>query len=72
MVVGGRTIVLLDIFRQGGERMVQVAVNGNVHNVSVGEDFGPGGAYMLQSISGSCATFLYGDEPFTLCVSVQK
>ncbi len=72
MVVGGRTIVILDIFMQGGERMVQVAVNGNVHNVGVGDAFGPGNDYMLQSISGSCATFLYGDEPFTLCVSVQK
>jgi hypothetical protein len=71
-VVGGRTIVILDIFMQGGERMVQVAVNGNVHNVGVGDDFGPGNDYMLQSISGNCATFLYGDEPFTLCVSVQK
>jgi len=71
-VIGGRTIVILDIFMQGGERMVQVAVNGNVHNVGVGDDFGPGNDYMLQSISGNCATFLYGDEPFTLCVSVQK
>jgi hypothetical protein len=70
--VGGRTVVLLDIFMQGGEQMVQVEVNGNVHNVGIGDSFGPGNDYMLQSISRPCATFLFGDEPFTLCVSVQK
>lgn len=71
-VVGGRTVVLLDIFSQGGDRMVQVEVNGTVHNVSIGERFGPGRDYMLQSISGDCARFLFGDEPFTLCVSEEK
>jgi hypothetical protein len=71
-VVGGRTVVLLDIFSQGGDRMVQVEVNGTVHNVSVGERFGPGRDYMLQSVSGDCARFLFGDEPFTLCVSEEK
>jgi hypothetical protein len=70
--MGGRTVVLLDIFRQAGERMVQVEINGTVHNVSVGERFGPGRDYMLQSISGDCARFLFGDEPFTLCVSEEK
>jgi hypothetical protein len=71
-VVGGRTVVLLDIFTQGGERMAQVAINENVHNVSQGERFGPGNDYLLQSISGDCARFLFGDEPFTLCVSEEK
>jgi hypothetical protein len=71
-VVGGRTVVLLDIFTQGGERMAQVEINGNVHNVSQGERFGPGNDYLLQSISGDCARFLFGDEPFTLCVSEEK
>lgn len=71
-MVGGRTVVLLDIFSQSGQRMVQVAVNSNVHNVSVGERFGPGNDYQLQSITGDCARFVYGDEPFTLCVSEDK
>ena len=71
-VVGGRTVVLLDIFTQGGERMAQVEINGTVHNVSQGERFGPGNDYLLQSISGDCARFLFGDEPFTLCVSEEK
>ena len=70
--VDGKTVVLLDLFTQGGERMAQVEINGNVHNVSQGERFGPGNDFLLQSISGDCARFLFGDEPFTLCVSEEK
>ena len=52
--------------------MAQVAINGNVHNVSAGERFGAGNDFLLQSFSGDCVRFLHGDEPFTLCVSEEK
>ena len=65
-------MVLLDTFTANGVEQAQVEVDGTVYNPSVGEAFGPNHQYRLQSVSGNCATFLYGDEPFTLCVTPHK
>jgi hypothetical protein len=70
--IGGNTVVLLSTFTANGVEQVQVEVDGVVYNPSVGESFGPDDAYELQSVSGDCATFLFGDEAFTLCVSPNK
>ena len=70
--VGGKTVVLLAVFSRGGESLVQVQVDGRVFNdIGIGESF-DNGRYQLRSISGDCATFLFGDESFTLCVSRDK
>ena len=69
--VGGSTVVLLDIFERDGATHVQVEVDGTVYDVVVGEEFA-GGRFELRSVGGSCATFLFGDEQFTLCISAQK
>jgi hypothetical protein len=69
--VGGSTVVLLDIFQRDGATHVQVEVDGTVYDVVVGEQFA-GGRFELRSVGGNCATFLFGDERFTLCVSAQK
>lgn len=69
--VGGSTVVLLDIFQRDGQTRVQVEVDGDVFDVGIGDTFA-GGRFELRSISGNCATFLFGDERFTLCISVQK
>ncbi|MEP6758747.1 MAG: hypothetical protein ABJB55_06090 [Actinomycetota bacterium] len=70
--VGGHTVVLLDTFTANGVEQAQVEVDGTVYDPAVGETFGPNKQYRLQSVSGNCATFLYGDESFTLCVSPNK
>lgn len=71
-VVGGKTVVLLSVFSSGGQSMVQVEVDGQVfNNVAVGETF-DNGRYELRSVSGDCATFLFGDESFTLCANSTK
>jgi hypothetical protein len=71
-VVGGKTVVLLSVYNQGGEPMVQVEVDGRVFNdIGVGDTF-DNGRYELRSISGDCATFVYGDESFTLCALSDK
>ena len=70
--VGGHTVVLLDTFTTNGVEQAQVEVDGTVYRVSAGENFGPNNQYRLQSVSGNCATFLYGDESFTLCVPQNK
>ena len=64
--------MLLDTFTANGVEQAQVEVDGTVYDPSVGETFGPNKIYRLQSVSGNCATFLYGDESFTLCVSPSK
>jgi hypothetical protein len=69
--VGGSTVVLLDIFERDGVTHVQVEVDGTVHDVVVGEQFA-GGRFELRSVGGNCATFLFGDEQFTLCINAQK
>jgi hypothetical protein len=71
-VVGGKTVVLLSVFSSGGEPMVQVEVDGQVfNNIGIGDTF-DNGRYELRSVSGDCATFLYGDESFTLCANSTK
>jgi hypothetical protein len=67
--VGGKTIVLIDIFSSGGEEQAQV--DGTVYTVSEGESFDSNN-YELVSISGTCADFLYGDQSFTLCETANK
>jgi hypothetical protein len=69
--IGGDSIVLLDVFTINGVDTVQVEVNGQVFNVSEGETFA-NGRYRLRSASGNCATFVRGDEAFTLCVRTGK
>ena len=69
--VGGSTVVLLDVFERDGATRVQVEVDGTVYDVAIGQQFA-GGRYELRSVGGNCATFLFGDERFTLCINAQK
>jgi len=68
--VGGHRVTLLDIFVQGGERKVQVSVDGKVFVVGAGENFD--GNFKVVAINGSCATFLFGDQQFILCENPLK
>ena len=43
----------------------QVDVNGTVHTVAEGETFAEN--FKLLSVSGDCASILYGDDQFTIC-----
>lgn len=71
IVIGGHTVVLLDTFERGGVERAQVEVDGAVYNVEVGHKFS-GGSFELRSASSGCATFLYGDQPFSLCATASK
>lgn len=72
ITIGGYDVVLIDVFVLGGDDAATVEVDGTVYNVTEGESFGPGQSFELRSISGNCATFVFGDAPFTLCVTPQK
>ena len=63
--IGGHTVRVIDIFQQGGQQVVQVEVDGQTFTVSEGEEFSDN--FRVESIQGTCASFLFGDEPFTLC-----
>ncbi|HET9248490.1 MAG TPA: hypothetical protein VFP13_00930 [Actinomycetota bacterium] len=71
MNVGGSNVVLLGIFQRDGTTHVQVEVDGTVYDVTVGQQFA-GGRFELRSVGENCATFLFGDEQFTLCLNAQK
>ena len=63
--VGGRRVRLVDTFRAGGQERARVQVDGTVYTVSEGDRFADN--FELVSISGSCASLLYGDDQFSLC-----
>lgn len=58
-------VTLQEIVRDSSSQKAIVKVNGSTYTVAVGETFA--GSYKLTRISGSCASFVQGDSPFTLC-----
>jgi hypothetical protein len=70
--IGGHTVVLLDVFPRNGVTHAQLEIDGTVYSVAAGQRFGPGRSFELVSASGNCATFLFGSESFTLCLTPQK
>jgi hypothetical protein len=63
--------VLDDIFTVAGVTKVQVEVDGVVYTVALGQGFA-GGSFMLASINGACAGFLFNSQPFSLCQTANK
>jgi hypothetical protein len=70
--IGGHQVTLIDAFTTNGVERATVSVDGTVYSVTAGQTFGPNKQYKLQSVSGNCATFLFGDQSFTLCVPQNK
>ena len=70
--LGGHSVVLLDAFVRNGVGHAQVEIDGVVYTVAVGEPFGPGKRFELRSVSGNCATLVFGSEGFTLCITPSK
>jgi hypothetical protein len=71
ITIGGHTVVLLDTFPAADPDHAQVEVDGQVYSVAEGDTFAQG-EFELVSITGDCATFLFGDEQFTLCATSPK
>lgn len=62
----GTRVTLIDIFTRDGVRFASVQVGNEQHNVKEGDTFA--GNYRVVSVTESCATFVMGDERFTLCI----
>jgi hypothetical protein len=60
-------VTLLDVFAQDGVDMVEVNADGTVYTVAEGKEFGL--FFKLVALNGSCASFLHGESPFTLCLA---
>ncbi|MGH2746512.1 MAG: hypothetical protein ACRDKB_01125 [Actinomycetota bacterium] len=64
--VGGHRVRVVDVFTaNNGEQRAQVQVDGTVFTVEEGETFAD--SFQLLSLSGDCATMLFGDDQFTIC-----
>lgn len=63
--VGGRRVRLIDTFSRNGEPMARVQVDGTVYTVGEGDRFADN--FEVLSISGECASLLFGDDQFSLC-----
>ncbi|MGZ4133273.1 MAG: hypothetical protein ACXVWF_09510 [Actinomycetota bacterium] len=69
---GGHTVVLIDVYQHNGVTHAQVEIDGVVYRPGVGENFGPNNRFKLVSASGNCASMLFGDQSFSLCITPQK
>ena len=63
--VGGHRVRLIDTFNRGGEPRARIQVDGTVYTVGEGDRFADN--FELVSISGDCASILFGDDQFSLC-----
>lgn len=62
--IGGHDVVLHDVF--AGHTKATVEVDHRVWTVEVGANFDDN--FKLVKIDGTCATFLFGDQRFELCL----
>jgi len=70
-VIGGHSVVLIDTYTDNGVQHASVSVDGTVYHPAEGATFA-GGNFELRDVAGNCATFLFGDESFTLCFTPSK
>lgn len=64
--VGAQRVALVTIYAKDGKSYAQTKVGDTVYTPVVGDVFA--GTYKLLAVSGKQATYLYGDEQFTLSV----
>jgi hypothetical protein len=62
--VGGQRVALLHVYTKDGKQYAQTRVGSEVFDPAVGTTFA--GSYKLLATSGTSATYLFGDEQFSL------
>lgn len=64
--VGGQRVALMTVYTKGDASYAQTRIGDVVYTPKVGQVFAV--SYKLLAVSGKTATYLYGDEQFTLSV----
>lgn len=64
--VGGQRVALMTVYSKDGAQYAQTKVGDVVYTPRIGQVFAV--SYKLLAVSGKTATFLFGDEQFTLSV----
>ena len=64
--VGGQRVALMTVYSKDGAQYAQTRIGDVVYTPKVGQVFAS--SYKLLAVSGKTATYLYGDEQFTLSV----
>jgi hypothetical protein len=59
-------VSLQNVYKQGSKSFAQTMINGTVYKPTVGQTFA--GTFQLLSVSGKTATYVQGDEQFSLSV----
>lgn len=62
--VGGQRVALVHVYTKDGKQFAQTKVGDTVYSPAVGSTFAT--SYKLLATSGKTATYLFGDEQFTL------
>lgn len=62
---GTSRVKLIDAYKTQGLKRAQIRVDNTVYIVDEGETFAE--SFRLLSVSGKCASMLFGDDQFTLC-----
>lgn len=62
--VGGQRVILLHVYTKDGKSYAQTKVGDKVYSPAVGGVFA--NSYKLLAVSGKSATYLFGDEQFSL------
>lgn len=62
---GGHRVRLVNTFRRSGEPHARIQVDGTVYTVRENDRFAQN--FQVLSISGDCASLLFGDDQFSLC-----
>jgi hypothetical protein len=66
VVCDGLAVSLLQVLSRDGEPVAVIQVDSTIYEVRAGELFAD--RFMVRSIGGTCASLLYGDDGFTVCV----
>jgi hypothetical protein len=62
--VQGQRVILLHVYKRDGKSYAQTKVGDKVYSPALGDVFA--GSYKLLAVSGKSATYLFGDEQFSL------
>lgn len=65
VICDGHVVTLVEIIEEEGQEQAIIQVDTTLYTVTEGDEFAE--SFLVLSIDSPCATFLFGDDAFTLC-----